>query len=111
MTENLEKQEENKPERDEKGRLLPGNTANPHGRPKGKTIKERVLDWLENNPEDMEAFVQHFVKNNRDLAWQMLEGRPAQKTDVTSGGKPIPILGNVSIHNSNTEGIKSEEEN
>lgn len=105
----LLKQDENKPKRDGKGRLLPGNTANPHGRPKGKTIKERVLDWLEEHPDDMEAFVEHFVKKNRDLAWQMLEGRPSQQTDVTSGGKPIPILGNVPIDTSNEEDSPTEE--
>src|SRR3990172_220891 len=49
------------------------------GRPKGKTIKERVRDWLEEHPEDMKGFVQHFVKKNKELAWQMLEGRPAQQ--------------------------------
>jgi hypothetical protein len=36
---NFEKQENNKPKRDEKGRLLPGNTANISGRPKG------TRDW------------------------------------------------------------------
>ncbi len=88
MTEELKEQENNKPERDEKGRLLPGNTANPHGRPKGKTIKERVLEWLEENPDDMQSFVNHFVKKNRELTWQMLEGRPSQ--DLTTGGKELP---------------------
>lgn len=88
----LEKQVENKPLRDENGRLLPGNTANPNGRPKGKTIKERIREWLEEHPNDMQAFVDHFVKNNRDLAWQMLEGRPAQATDLTSNGKTINIV-------------------
>lgn len=78
------------------GTFGPGNCANPNGRPKGKTIKELVKEWLEEHPEDMSAFVQHFVKDNRDLAWQMLEGRPPQ--DVTSGGEkinPVPILGGI----------------
>ena len=66
------------------GTFGPGNLANPNGRPKGKTIKERVLEWLEDNPDDMASFVEHFVKKNRDLAWQMIEGRPKQQTDVTS---------------------------
>jgi len=35
MEEELEKTGEIKPARDERGRLLPGNTANPKGRPKG----------------------------------------------------------------------------
>lgn len=66
---------------------------NREGRPKGKTIKEMVREWLEEHPDDMEAFVKHFVKKNKELAWQMLEGRPPQ--DITSGGEkinPIPII-------------------
>ena len=64
--------------RDDKGRIMKGTPPGP-GRPKGKTIKERVRDWLEEHPEDMKGFVQHFVKKNKELAWQMLEGRPAQQ--------------------------------
>ena|SRR3990167_5049547 len=65
--------------------------GNSKGRPKEKTIKERVREWLEEHPDDMESFVKHFVKKNKELAWQMLEGRPQQETDITSGGKPIYI--------------------
>ena len=41
----------------------------------------------------------------------MLEGRPQQ--DVTSDGKalPTPILGNVSINNSDSKDSKPEETN
>jgi hypothetical protein len=67
-----------KPSRDEKGRLLPGNTANPAGRPKGISIKDRVRKFLEENPDRMDEFVEYFATKNRDLAWQMLEGRPNQ---------------------------------
>lgn len=104
-TENPEKQEEN---RNPDGTFKEGVSGNPKGRPRGKTIKEMVRNWLEDNPEDMKAFVSHFVKNNKDLAWQMLEGRPSQQTDVTSGGKPIPILGNVQPDNSNQEVSESQ---
>ena len=74
------------------GTFGPGNNANPNGRPKGKTIKERVLEWLETHPDDMTLFVEHFVKKNRDLAWQMLEGRPKQNTDVTSDGEALKTV-------------------
>jgi hypothetical protein len=61
------------------GTIAPGSASlNPAGRPKGKTIKERIKDYLDENPEEMAKFVEYFVKQNRDLAWQMLEGRPSQ---------------------------------
>ena len=110
-SDNLETTSENKPKRDEKGRLLPGNSGNPAGRPKGSfSIKDRVRQWLEENPEDMEGFVEHFVKENRSLAWQMLEGKPQQ--DVTTGGDKItiPIYGGLSRHTSDKEDIQPKEE-
>lgn len=74
--------------RDGSGRFVEGHPPTSPGRPKGKTIKEMVREWLEDHPEDMEGFVKHFAKENRALAWQMLEGRPQQ--DVTSDGKALP---------------------
>lgn len=71
------------------------------------TIKERVRKWLEEHPDDMDAFVRFFVKENRDLTWQMLEGRPQQ--DVTTDGKalPTPILGGISVPNAENKGTDS----
>lgn len=37
--------------------------------------------------------------------------KPTEKTDITSGGKPIPILDHVFDNNSNEESIQSEEKN
>jgi hypothetical protein len=85
---------------------------NRKGRPKGKTIKERVVEWLETHPDDMAAFVEHFVKNNKELSWQMLEGRPPQRneTDITSGGKPIPLFNYVRDNNSDNEDTEPQPE-
>lgn len=72
----LEKQVENKPARDEQGRLLPGNTANPNGRPKGKTLKEWVRDKLkEMTEEERKDFLKDVPK---DIQWRMAEGNPHQ---------------------------------
>lgn len=69
--------------KDNRGRFLPGSNANPNGRPKGSlSIKGRIQKRLQENPEEMDKFVEYFVKHNRDLAWQMLEGRPHQSADV-----------------------------
>src|SRR3990167_6865382 len=74
----------NKPEfnRQSDGTFGAGNIANPTGRPRGKTIKERVREWLETHPEDMQKFVDHFVNDNKELAWQMMEGKPKQQMEV-----------------------------
>ncbi len=92
------------------GTFRQGISGNLAGRPKGKTIKERVREWLEEHPDDMKAFVEHFVQKDRELAWQMLEGRPQQ--DIVSDGKalPTPIYGGLSInelpeHNSDKESL------
>jgi hypothetical protein len=52
-----------------------------------------------------------------DLVWKMAEGMPLTNTDITSGGKPLPIFGGVSTtndiqtDNSNQEDIPTQEEN
>ena len=58
MTETLQvKTSKNKPARDARGRLLPGNTANPNGRPE-KTeqdivIEKAVKDYLKEHEEQL----------------------------------------------------------
>jgi len=64
---NQEKTGGNKPERDEKGRLLPGNTANPAGRPKGSLSLVSILKReLEKNApsttEEKRTFAEEFVR-------------------------------------------------
>lgn len=104
----LDKQVKTSPERDEHGRLLPGQQSlNPAGRPKGKTIKELVREHLDTHPEDMEEFVRHFIKRNRELAWRMMEGQPKQTSDVKVE-TPIPIA-NVSRDDSVPETTEATE--
>lgn len=63
----------------------PGQSGNPKGRPKGSiSIKDLVRKHLESHPKDLQEFVAHFIKSNRELAWQMLEGRPTQQADITA---------------------------
>lgn len=86
-----------------------GNPGGP-GRPKGKTMKEWAKDYLASLPdEERFEFLEGLPK---DVVWKMAEGNPATNTDITSGGKPIPIYGGQSItiqeHNSDQEDIPTE---
>ena len=73
--------------RDEKGRFLPGVSGNPTGagggRPEGSiSIKEQLKKRLAENPEELREIVEYFIKENRELMWVMLEGRPKQQMDI-----------------------------
>ncbi len=66
------------------GRFKEGNPGG--GRPKGSiSIKDLVRKHLEENPEDLKEFVEHFIKKNRELAWQMIEGKPSQDVGLKHG--------------------------
>lgn len=71
----------------------PGVSGNPAGKPVGTlSIKARVRAALEKDPEAMEKFVKHFTHKNRELAWQMLEGKPKQENEVTVDKEGIQSL-------------------
>ena len=81
--------------------FMPGQSGNPAGRPPGQSIKELVRKHLDDNPEDLKLFVEHFIKNNRELAWQMLEGKPKgdDKLDVKGSLDLISILNKADEEN------------
>lgn len=92
----LDKTGENKPERDEHGRLLPGNTANPNGRPKGTLSLVKILkDELERVPDGeklsyAEAFIKKIIKqalmdgdqHSQRLIMNYIEGLPKQPVEL-----------------------------
>lgn len=105
MNQKLDKTSENKPKRDEKGRLLPGYTANPEGRPKRSwSIKDKIWQRFEDNPEELEAFIKELLKRYKGLVWTMLEGKPPQ--DLTLGQNPeLPFI--IKIEKKENEGKNS----
>ncbi len=84
-----------------------GQSGNLKGRPKGKTMKEYVRDYLSRmNEKERQNFLEGLPK---EIIWKMGEGMPQTNTDITSGGKPIPLFDNViSSNNSDKKDTKSE---
>lgn len=89
------KQEDCRPARDERGRLLPGHTANPHGRPKHsqdrynkKTLK--ALSRFVDNPERMQAMLQECWKEDKLKTMAMILG--ARTKDVSIGVDRLKIV-------------------
>lgn len=56
-----------------------GQSGNPAGRPKGKTMKEYARELLERQTEDER---QEFLNGlPKEVIWKMAEGNPKQETD------------------------------
>lgn len=102
-----EKTSDNKPLRNEKGQLLPGQTANPSGRPKGGfNITDIIKREMQKIPEGQQkSYAEAFVKKmlhkaiidgdstTERLLMNYVDGMPKQGVDITSGGEAIqPVL-------------------
>lgn len=84
----------------------PGQSGNPAGRPKGKTMKEYSRDYLAGMSEGERLNFMSKLKP-KDI-WEMAEGKADTKTDLTSKGKQlaIPILGSITttdVSNNNSD--------
>lgn len=92
------------------GTFGPGNNANPKGRPPGKSLKEYDREkFAKMTDEEKEEFLSKIAP---DMRYRMAEGNPHQTSDVTSAGKPIPILGNaLSNNDSDKENTGTDKEN
>jgi hypothetical protein len=79
-----------------------GQSGNPNGRPKGRTLKEWCREYLMNMSE--EARIEFVKELDPKIVWQMSEGLPQQ--DITSGGEkinPIPIINVIPANNSDKQ--------
>lgn len=91
--------------RDQKGRFADGNKGGP-GRPVGTLsltgLLRKHLDSVPRGEQQTrgEIFVKKTLEKamrgnpaSEKLVWNYIDGLPKQSLDLTSGGKPIPILG------------------
>ena len=101
-----------------------GQSGNPDGRPPGSGISitteiKRKLDEMQpgSRKTNLQALLEVILekalkaKDQQMITriWNYIDGMPQQKTDVTSGGKPIPILdSDVYKDNSDKEAPKAE---
>jgi hypothetical protein len=67
----------------------PGESGNPNGRPKGKTLTERVRDVLDENPDTAQAIVDAGIEAARKGDFQFwkymfdrLDGTPTQQLNI-----------------------------
>jgi len=92
-----------------------GQSGNPNGRPKTKTLKEFARDMLANMSD--EDRIEYLKTLPSDFIWKMSEGNPETKTDLTTNGKDlvVPIYAGQSVqvprHDSDKKDIPTEEEN
>lgn len=109
----MDEETENSIKADKPWLFKKGQSGNPGGRPKGKSMKDYAREMLAAMTDDER---QEYLKGlPKEIIWKMAEGNPETKTDVTSGGKPIPIYGgqslNIPEHNSDEESISAHEAN
>lgn len=87
--ENVDNQSKNKVDAIRPFMWKKGQSGNILGRPKGKTMKEYVKEYLSKMTDDerdewLEGIDKHKI-------WEMAEDKAASKTDVTSDGKALTI--------------------
>jgi predicted phosphoadenosine phosphosulfate sulfurtransferase len=66
-----------------------GQSGNPGGRPKGKSLKEYTREMLASmDDEERQEYLKGLPK---EIIWKMAEGNPENKSDITTNGESISL--------------------
>ena len=81
-----------------------GQSGNPQGRPKGKTLKEYAREYyMLKTDEEKKAYIDRIEEKIPGFAWRMAEGNPHQTGDYGIELKPTPLLDALRNHPSDKE--------
>jgi len=67
-----------------------GQSGNPLGRPKGKSLKEYAREYFNTLPDNEK--LEYLESLPTDIVWRMAEGNPETKSEVKQETTVLPIL-------------------
>jgi len=88
--EELQEQTKSRTEHLKPWQFKKGQSGNPAGRTPGPSLKEYAKKYLATLTE--EERLQYMEGLDKKVIWEMAEGKPENKTDVTSNGETINII-------------------
>src|SRR3990167_9542892 len=99
--------------RDEKGRLLPGQTSlNPAGKPVGTlSIKTKIVNRLQEHPKELLKIIKHIISKEQALLFQMIDIRPHQSgtVEVSMPESLIELIKNVATNSGADTDVQKED--